>query len=1288
MVSRPASGGPSRAKLGSPLDMYTLPPPLPPTLARPRSAGARARGAGHARAALGAGDGSASAARLGTPSARSWDAPPPPEMAGGYGRLSASAVRDATAARLESAATRLTSRVVLDGTAHAHIRVARSVGRGAAVRIRAEEAIAARVRAHVIDVHRELRALGAARHDVLDTIADMDGRTGLAFACVALRAQLLALGYGALARAGVRVGDGSPRAFDAFADIDASSADCDTPGAPADDAPGDALAAEGALLDELQRALRRHVGGLEAAASALEHIDAGLYAALGASDANVQHERKLAAAHGAADAVRLVAAKAAAARSGAPRTDGGGGGGGGGSGALGAGKADGAVPLLLHRPGGVLDEQTAVLLAAASAACARARAARARVADLCASARAEAKGAALQVLRAARGSVDALASAQLSVRSALLLAAAERRRLEHAARRLGERRDASARTLAGVVETLRRTAAGPHGAHDGPGEAAHGGAHGEGSGARRGSQPSASAALRRSAAELRAAVQALEVEHAAAGAEVRRVEATEAALCDTAVRIGKAVAIEEECNNAFDPAAAAVVYGFCFAQGIRMSVVSRDAVPLLPMQLARSFAVRTKSEVLRYLANAQFLGLAGLWKKLCAGQLPARCDKAWYFATFCGVDGAEFERRALCELDEGADVLGYLNGFVKPYDVIAAMTVLPTTAGWFSPAAEVMVNGTAHRLLLRAEHAIDVRSVHNLLRETYHSVALLDADPLLLRRVSLRSRLLGSRARAGAAVHPGVASPSSKAVRATDGHGGSPPLPHVCASAHGARPPGQRAPASLDCGALHVATTQQRSSAASPLARARTLGGEARDRVADAFRVLPPDASSQVSASSRVVSRRRVSLHGSALRQALPHARARGWQRSVTMEDEQLRTFVASRHSAASVVELLHADRLRSADGAASHELTAELLAQSVAAARVRQTVVMLRVLALMVPVCAATLALALATGAAVAASEPEDVGGEMKGAGGDQIDITSARASSVTFDRSRILLISIGYGVTGNLITLCFQPVPEHRTRLIGAILFGDVVIAGAAVPYALAFARLAPRLWAGWVAGDALKATLFFNALAALLQVASNAFVLVCRYVWLWRYRSDVQRLLLAKWRSLVLLYSGIAVASSVTFIGRASSGSLRDTIDAEGDSRGVLAAFLVFAPIPVNMLFAAFAACHRLQRRAQALIAAPGSGMQGVVASLAPLVGYGSAKGERSATELHAEARTALRGVVLDAAGLDALISQLVEIASASAYNDAVRALYPAVIDELALLAESEGEAVGSQNGRTRS
>ena len=80
-------------------------------------------------------------------------------------------------------------------------------------------------------------------------------------------------------------------------------------------------------------------------------------------------------------------------------------------------------------------------------------------------------------------------------------------------------------------------------------------------------------------------------------------------------------------NNLFDRAAAAAVHAFCFEHRIPMTVVSRHAVPMLEMQLARSFAERTNCEVLRYLADAQFLGLEGLWQKLCEGKLPPRCDK-------------------------------------------------------------------------------------------------------------------------------------------------------------------------------------------------------------------------------------------------------------------------------------------------------------------------------------------------------------------------------------------------------------------------------------------------------------------------------------------------------------------------------------------------------------------------------------------------------------------------------------------------------------------------------------
>ena len=80
-------------------------------------------------------------------------------------------------------------------------------------------------------------------------------------------------------------------------------------------------------------------------------------------------------------------------------------------------------------------------------------------------------------------------------------------------------------------------------------------------------------------------------------------------------------------NNGFDMDAAEAVYAFCFAHGVPMTVTSRHAVPMLPMQLARSFAERTSCPVLRYLSAAQFLGLEGLWQRLCAGKLPERCTK-------------------------------------------------------------------------------------------------------------------------------------------------------------------------------------------------------------------------------------------------------------------------------------------------------------------------------------------------------------------------------------------------------------------------------------------------------------------------------------------------------------------------------------------------------------------------------------------------------------------------------------------------------------------------------------
>jgi len=47
----------------------------------------------------------------------------------------------------------------------------------------------------------------------------------------------------------------------------------------------------------------------------------------------------------------------------------------------------------------------------------------------------------------------------------------------------------------------------------------------------------------------------------------------------------------------FDLEGAAIVYRFCLARALPLSVVGRNAVPLLPMQLAKSFAQRTNDPV-------------------------------------------------------------------------------------------------------------------------------------------------------------------------------------------------------------------------------------------------------------------------------------------------------------------------------------------------------------------------------------------------------------------------------------------------------------------------------------------------------------------------------------------------------------------------------------------------------------------------------------------------------------------------------------------------------------------
>ncbi|KAG8459195.1 hypothetical protein KFE25_005706 [Diacronema lutheri] len=532
------------------------------------------------------------------------------------------------------------------------------------------------------------------------------------------------------------------------------------------------------------------------------------------------------------------------------------------------------------------------------------------------------------------------------------------------------------------------------------------------------------------------------------------------------------------------------------------------------------------------------------------------------------------------------------------------MTVLPTTAGWFSPAAEVMVNGTAHRLLLRAEHAIDVRSVHNLLRETYHSVALLDADASELGQIPRLSRLLRGCVGRRSRFVPRAAPPARPVAAMSPIVGSQPQRPR-------GSPENGR-----DSGARH---SSSRAATALPSLRASAL---------------PPP---------RIRAARRPALHGEPDREpdrqpaaacfgcaplVLALARASTGSRSSYASADERSSVSGARLSGAALVALLHAERLRSADGAASYERTAELLAAAVEEARARQAVVALRIIALVVPLAACTLALFLWTTFV------------WRGVGsGERHDELHVLRSHFAQHRTQAVVVAGAFGATGNLMMLCHHPSPEQRTRLLATGIFGTLIVGGTTAPFATLLVRLAQA--SGGVPGrDEIVRTFWLMMVAASAwQVGANLCVCSLSLALLWRNRSDAQCLLCGQWRCLALTYAGGALTQATQSAAYALDGFYTT---APGDERGAAAARAVLSTAPTLLfgLAAVFAASPWLQRRAQALAAQPRSGMQGVVASLAPLVGYGSAEGARDAVELCAEARAALRGVALDDAGLDAL------------------------------------------------
>jgi len=174
-------------------------------------------------------------------------------------------------------------------------------------------------------------------------------------------------------------------------------------------------------------------------------------------------------------------------------------------------------------------------------------------------------------------------------------------------------------------------------------------------------------------------------------------------------------------NNMFDFDACKIVYKFCIDRGIPMHVVSRTAVPNLRMTLAKEFADAHKGNVVMdYLYKAQKLGLVGLWGAVCAKKLPPRCTKMWYFTTFCGLTEEDVAEYDLVNMTAEDNMEPWLQGTVKPYDVVAFMTLLPNARDIFDfDKAEVEINGVKHYFFLKAEQAPSLKNVEEFLSSVY-----------------------------------------------------------------------------------------------------------------------------------------------------------------------------------------------------------------------------------------------------------------------------------------------------------------------------------------------------------------------------------------------------------------------------------------------------------------------------------------------------------------------------------------------------------------------------------------
>lgn len=333
-----------------------------------------------------------------------------------------------------------------------------------------------------------------------------------------------------------------------------------------------------------------------------------------------------------------------------------------------------------------------------------------------------------------------------------------------------------------------------------------------------------------------------------------------------------------------NPAAAATVFDFCLRQGrgaraahggVPLSVVAAEAVPPIPLQLARSFAARSREPLMRALAAGQAASLERLWARCCSPAARAGCDRRWFYRSVCGLGEAEADDLLAAELvaatakdeEEQEEAAGQqarqLRLHVQAHSTGGSDTTPSTPSGADSvdptgaqlatavapcgaacllltlrayahvlPACEAVNVARQHRLFLSARHRLPGAVLLRLLRDCYHAAILLafDARPALAAAAAAQRERAqpagvagdaGGRA-SGASERASSSGSLASAGGGSEGGGRGPSISRAVASLFGAprAPPRSSGAASQAGGAVDLA-----SAAAAAAARGPARGG-------------------------------------------------------------------------------------------------------------------------------------------------------------------------------------------------------------------------------------------------------------------------------------------------------------------------------------------------------------------------------------------------------------------------------------------------------------------------------